>query len=240
MEKETFIVHFINEEKVLKKYKGRGKDVIIPDEVTVICNKAFDSRKSLRSVIIPNSVKVIGWAAFNLCTSLTSIEIPDSVTRIDAAAFCGCKNLQKIVIPQNVTEMFDTTFLDCKKLVICTSKGSYAEQYARKYHIPCVTENAEYQCPRCGHKFYVEPFNNRIIYCDSCHIGVCMNEPGFGSVFPCRVYLGSEEVGLITETEGIYQFDSDAFNIHIVLKEKNQDALDKVMNIMNELIVKKQ
>lgn len=240
MEQETFIIYFINAEKVLKKYKGREKDVIIPDEVTLIDSKAFERRKSLRSVTIPNSVNAIGWAAFCGCTSLTSIEIPDSVTRIDAAAFCLCTNLQKIVIPKNVTAMSDTTFLDCKKLVIYTSKGSYAEQYARKYHIPCVTENGVYQCPHCGHKFYVEPFNNRIIYCDSCHTGVCMSEPGFGSVFPCRVYLGSEEVGLITETEGIYHFDSDAFNIHIVLKEKNQDAVDKVMNIMNELLAKKQ
>ena len=101
-------------------------------------------------------------------------------------------------------------------------------------------EDDKLKCQKCGHKFYIEPFANWITYCDSCHWGLCMSECGFGDVTPCRVYLGSEVVGLVTETKGVYRFDSEKFNIHMALEERYQDALNKVMKIMNELLAKEQ
>ena len=47
----------------------------------------------LTSIVIPNSVTVIGEKAFDSCSGLTSIVIPDSVTYIEMHAFLYCNKL---------------------------------------------------------------------------------------------------------------------------------------------------
>ena len=100
-------------------------------------------------------------------------------------------------------------------------------------------EDGKLKCQNCGHKFYIAPFANWIAYCDSCHWSLCQSECGFGAVTPCRVYIGSKVVGLITKTNGVYRFDSDVFNLHLELQEVYQDALNKVMRLIPELLDKK-
>ena len=75
---------------VLIKYSGDETDVIIPDSVTSIGNKAFIWCESLQNVTIPDSVTSIGDKAFGWCSSLQSITIPDSVTSIGNEAFTCC------------------------------------------------------------------------------------------------------------------------------------------------------
>ena len=98
---------FVIENGVLKKYKGSGGDVIIPDSVTSIGNGVFYNRKNLTSVTIPDSVTSIGNNAFEGCKSLRSIIIPDGVTSIDYGTFESCENLTNITIPDSVTSIHD-------------------------------------------------------------------------------------------------------------------------------------
>ena len=101
---------------VLKKYRGSGGDVVIPEGVTQIGGYAF-GRSSLPSVTIPDSVTSIGHRVFDDCRSLTSMVIPDGVKKISTHAFLGCS-----------------------KLRIHSVAGSYAECYAGEQGIPFVAE----------------------------------------------------------------------------------------------------
>ena len=75
------------------------KNTIIPDNVTNICNNAFDCRFELTSIDIPNSVTSIGKNAFS-GTGLTSLTIPKSVTSLSVDAFSNCKALNSIIVKE--------------------------------------------------------------------------------------------------------------------------------------------
>ncbi len=78
---------FAIENGVLKKYKGNGGDVVIPEGVTKI-----------------------GWGAFRDCQSLTGIEIPVGLKCIGGNAFNGCRNLDKVVLSESVIEIGEDAF----------------------------------------------------------------------------------------------------------------------------------
>ena len=101
------IEDFVIANGVLKKYIGTGGDIVIPDCVTIISEKAF-------------------W----FCSSLTSINIPEDVTTIGDCAFWGCENLKSINIPKNVNELDWTTFYGCcnlKEIHIDSSSTTFTE-----------------------------------------------------------------------------------------------------------------
>ena len=58
------------------------KDLVIPNSVTSIGERAFYGCYGLNSVTIPNSVRELGSSAFYYCSGLTSVTIPNSVTSI--------------------------------------------------------------------------------------------------------------------------------------------------------------
>ena len=74
------------------------RNVIIPEGMTSIGDRAFSWCRSLTSIEIPEGVTSIGWSAFSGCDSLTSVEIPSSVTSIEATAFSGCTGLESIAV----------------------------------------------------------------------------------------------------------------------------------------------
>ncbi len=101
---------FIIEGGVLKEYKGKGGDVVIPKGVTSIDEFAFSDCMKLTSITIPEGVTSIGACAFNCCSSLTSITIPESVTSIDDNAFWECSNLKQISILNSTCEIGEGPF----------------------------------------------------------------------------------------------------------------------------------
>lgn len=73
--------------KVPQKLKGT---YAIKEGTKIICDRAFEDCKSLRSLVIPNSVTSIGESAFSFCSSLKSIVLPDGITSIGDETFFGC------------------------------------------------------------------------------------------------------------------------------------------------------
>lgn len=110
------IKDFIIKDGVLVKYKGSDKEVVIPDKVKVIGDKAFHDCREIETVVIPDGVTSIGKFAFCQCVNLTSVKIPDSVTTIFYNAFDECKSLKSIAIPNSVKELGSGVFKNCLSL----------------------------------------------------------------------------------------------------------------------------
>lgn len=89
------------------------ENVILPDTLVRIGDRAFENMENLKNVTIPNSVTTIGEYAFSGCKSLTSVTVPDSVTTISEDAFSYCESLKTVVIPNSVTTIGDTILSRC-------------------------------------------------------------------------------------------------------------------------------
>ncbi|MGN1298007.1 MAG: leucine-rich repeat domain-containing protein [Clostridia bacterium] len=100
-----------NKDKTTLIFCNNGiNEIIIPNSVKTIQERAFAYCTNLNSVTIPNSVTSIGSACFSGCTSLSSIIIPDSVTTIESEAFSRCTSLNSIIIPTSVTNIGSIAF----------------------------------------------------------------------------------------------------------------------------------
>ena len=111
---------------------GLGGNYNIPNSVTNIGARAFESCTNLTNVTIPNSVTSIGDFAFYGCSGLTSMTIPNGVASIPDSAFANCYALTNVTIPDSVTNIGDFAFEGCFHLTSVaipnsvTSIGDYA------------------------------------------------------------------------------------------------------------------
>lgn len=121
---------FVIKNGVLTKYVGKGGDVVVPDGVTAIGEKAFFC-DNLMGVTIPDSVTEIGDEAFTDCTNLQEVVIPSSVKTIGSWAFAGCENLKRIVIPDETFMARNALFM-CENLCEILSPNEIAEKQEEK------------------------------------------------------------------------------------------------------------
>lgn len=108
---------------VLVKYRGLGGDIVIPEGVTSIGDRAF-SDSAVCGITIPRSVTSIGNASFFSCALLTSVEIPDSVLSIGKWAFGDCENLT-CSIPSSVTSIKEAAFVHIRWLILADGNPKY-------------------------------------------------------------------------------------------------------------------
>ena len=96
------------------------KSATIPDGVTAIPDKMFETCHSLTSVVIPDSVISIGAAAFDGCSELASVTLGRGVTSIGGGAFDWCKELKSITLPDSITSIGGGAFSFCLGLTDIT------------------------------------------------------------------------------------------------------------------------
>ena len=90
----------------ITKYTGAEEIITVPSTiedmpVTTIGERAFNSTNP-KEVILPESIEIIEEKAFKSVRSLEKINFPSSLTKIDDAAFFGCSSLKNIPISINV------------------------------------------------------------------------------------------------------------------------------------------
>ena len=71
-----YVIYVDGKNRALVAYQGNETDLILPDGITSIYQKAFYGYKELNSIIIPDSVTSIGNYAFYGCSNLTSMTLP--------------------------------------------------------------------------------------------------------------------------------------------------------------------
>ena len=99
-------------------FRVHGK-YVIPDGVTTIGDRVFDTFIYLTEVVIPDGVTSIGESAFKECC-FTQMKIPDSVTVIGDHAFEQCIELELTNMPANVTTIGESAFYNCRSLAALT------------------------------------------------------------------------------------------------------------------------
>ena len=117
-------VLFTADKRALIAYCSTQISYSIPNSVTSIGDRAFESCSSLTSVKIPNSVISIGDRAFESCSSLTTLIISESVTSISDSAFAGCSSITTLIIPESVTSIGNSAFASCSSLTSLTIPNS--------------------------------------------------------------------------------------------------------------------
>lgn len=106
---------FLIQNGMLLEYKGKDREVTVPEGVTVIGHAAFISQ-SITKVIIPNTVREIGDAAFQMCTELTSLTIPGSVKKLGTAICLGCDKLSSVTLEEGIEAIGNNMFSVCGAL----------------------------------------------------------------------------------------------------------------------------
>lgn len=95
-------------------------DLVIPDGVVSIPDRAFLKCTGITSIIIPDSVTSIGSQAFFGCSKVVALTIGDGVTSIGSQAFFGCP-IENATIPTIAIEHLTKSAL---KTLVITSGDS--------------------------------------------------------------------------------------------------------------------
>ena len=111
---------------LLKKYTGSGGEVIIPDGVTSIGERAFCQCTALTSVRFPDSVENIGYEAFHGCNNLCSVSFGKGLAVISYGAFSDCESLVSVTIPESILSIRNYAFYGCTGLQSCAIGNSTA------------------------------------------------------------------------------------------------------------------
>lgn len=94
---------------------------------------AMAPKKLAGKLVVPDDVTIVRQNAFNGCTLLTEVQLPVSLTKIDGATFRFCSSLAKINIPESVTYIGQRAFEGCSSLpevLTITKSVKYIGEYA--------------------------------------------------------------------------------------------------------------
>ena len=100
--------------------------------------------------------------------------------------------------------------------------------------------NFKRKCKSCNSEYQYEGYANLITFCPNCHKHDFLEcEYGYGPVVPCRIYLGSEVIGMVTyfnDGRGPYQLKSKKYHLHVILRQSYLEALLEAKDIIADYL----
>lgn len=102
-------------ERAFSKCKNLKK-IVLPESLVYIGASAFSECENLEEIILPKNIKKLNYRTFADCKRLKKIVIPDGIQELEWAVFYGCENLEEIILPESITKIGAQLFLNCKKL----------------------------------------------------------------------------------------------------------------------------
>lgn len=101
----------------LVEYIGKGGEVKIPDDVTVIGANAFSGCENVTAITFPKSVNTVEAFAFEGCTGLKGKFVPpNNLNYIDDYAFSGCTGITEIEFQNKLYTFGTNIFEGCTSL----------------------------------------------------------------------------------------------------------------------------
>lgn len=112
---------------ILVKYTGSSNIVVVPEDVKVIGERAFNWCENLVAITLPTKLAAIKAKAFYGCKNLNTIELPDTLVVIEENAFAFCESLIDIKLPKNLTKCENFVFNNCVSLKTVEIKSQLKE-----------------------------------------------------------------------------------------------------------------
>jgi len=134
---------------------------MVPQDVTIIAQNAFDSNK-MKMVVLHSNITKINSNSFERYENLEHIELPASISEIDDYMFSDCINLVSVIIPDSIKEFGRNVFGNANVTVYYESENSKAYTYAENNQLNykpvsefiCSTgHNMEYVCDSDGYRY---------------------------------------------------------------------------------------
>ena len=104
-------------------FKGKYKNIILPDSIEYIDEGAFELMESCESINLPKKLKSIGEAAFFPVNKLEKFVLPSSLEYIGVNAFnCYDQTIKSIVIPKGISDAsFLFSFFNIEEITLIES-----------------------------------------------------------------------------------------------------------------------
>ena len=99
---------YISKDNVLIGYEGKSEKLVVPEGITTIANNVIKGEgynpdsKIAKEIVIPDTVKVIEDRAFFSRYNLEKVTLPKNLTEIGDYAFFECKALKEIKLPEGL------------------------------------------------------------------------------------------------------------------------------------------
>ena len=117
---------------LLSKYIGTEKDVIIPENVTIIGKNAFAEANHVETIVMHDKVVKIEEEVFGEVyfwhdesqPKLKKLVIGDGVTTIGKKAFANCAKLTEVVFGKSIADIGEEAFRGCKSIKTIDLSGT--------------------------------------------------------------------------------------------------------------------
>ena len=164
-------VDFVVQGRKLVKYKGKEKEVVVPEGIEIIGGSAFRSNKTIERVVLPEGVREIGSQAFGFCKKLRHIVLPDSLEKIEDDAFWFCSGVKPDGFPDRLIELGNACSLGSENPALTDAYRIAGMKHTDMYSACIVTITNLRKHKNADRLQCTEISGNTIIVDDTCRIG---------------------------------------------------------------------